>query len=412
MQDAAVAVVEHLDRRVQAQDHVEARLRARRAPGQDLELLARRDRVVEAGDVEALLAAQAQAVARVPRLELERQHAETRQVAAVDALEAFGDHRAHALQARALGRPVPAGPGAVLLSGEDDERRALGPIAFGRGEDRHLLAAGEVPREAALDAVQQLVADADVGEGAPLHHLVVAAAGAVAVEVAGGDAARLKVVRGRAADGDGPRRRDVIRGDAVGQLEQAARAGEGRDGCGRGRQVHEEAGLAHVGAVRGPVEAFAPGDRDGVPGFVGLVDAAVLRDEELGAQGRRRRRRDLRVAGPEIGEHHRLAVGADAQSLGGEIDIHPACQGVGDDQGRTGQVVGPGVGADPALEVPVAAEHRGDHQLPGLDLLHGGRRQRTAVADADRAAVAHGVELELLQVGRQPGGVQVARDHP
>jgi hypothetical protein len=37
--------------------------------------------------------------------------------------------------------------------------------------------------EAALDARHHLVPDADVGEGAPHHDLVVAAAGAVAVEV-------------------------------------------------------------------------------------------------------------------------------------------------------------------------------------------------------------------------------------
>ena len=49
--------------------------------------------------------------------------------------------------------------------------------------DRHLLAGRLVQGPAAFDALQHLVLDADVGEGAAHHDLVVAAAGAVAVEV-------------------------------------------------------------------------------------------------------------------------------------------------------------------------------------------------------------------------------------
>ena len=65
--------------------------------------------------------------------------------------------------------------------------------------DRHLLAAvGEVQRDAALGAGRQLVAQADVGERAAHHHLVVAAARAVGVEVLGLDAVLVQVLAGRA----------------------------------------------------------------------------------------------------------------------------------------------------------------------------------------------------------------------
>ena len=43
-----------------------------------------------------------------PSLELQRQHAHADQVAAVDALEALGDHGLDAQQQRALGGPVAA----------------------------------------------------------------------------------------------------------------------------------------------------------------------------------------------------------------------------------------------------------------------------------------------------------------
>ena len=68
-------------------------------------------------DVDHLVATQAEAVHRVAGLELQRQHAHADQVAAVDALEALGDHRLDAQQLRALGRPVARRAGAVFLAG-------------------------------------------------------------------------------------------------------------------------------------------------------------------------------------------------------------------------------------------------------------------------------------------------------
>ena len=61
----------------------------------------------------------------MPSRELQRQHAHADEVGAVDALEALGDHRAHAEQPRALRRPVARRAGAVFLAGEDDQRHAF-----------------------------------------------------------------------------------------------------------------------------------------------------------------------------------------------------------------------------------------------------------------------------------------------
>ena len=87
-------------------------------------------------------------------------------------------------QRGALGRPVARRAGAVLLARQHDERRALLEVVLGGLEDGRLLAVlGEVAGEAALGARRQLVAQPDVGERAADHHLVVAAARAVGVEV-------------------------------------------------------------------------------------------------------------------------------------------------------------------------------------------------------------------------------------
>ena len=57
-------------------------------------------------------------------------------------------------------------------------------VVHRRVVDRHLLARPAALRHAALGARRELVAQADVGERAAHHHLVVAAARAVGVEVA------------------------------------------------------------------------------------------------------------------------------------------------------------------------------------------------------------------------------------
>jgi hypothetical protein len=72
---------------------------------------------------------------------------------------------------------------------EDERRRAFGDVFHRRVVDRHLLAARLEQREPAFLAAaagqrrDHQVLDAHVGEGAAHHHLVVAAARAVAVEV-------------------------------------------------------------------------------------------------------------------------------------------------------------------------------------------------------------------------------------
>ncbi len=114
--------------------------------------------------------------------------------------------------------------------------------------------------------------------------------------------------------------------------------------------------------------------------------------------------------GPDVLEEHVVALGVGAERLGLEVEVHRPGQRVGDDQRRAGEVVHLHVGADPALEVAVAGEHRGDGEVVLVDRGGDLVDQRAGVADADRAAVADGVEAEPLEVLVETGLLVVVGD--
>src|SRR5262249_38699308 len=155
------------------------------------------------------------ALARLALGVFERQHTHADQIRAVDALEALGDHRAHTEEPRALRRPIARGAGAIFLAGEDHERRAARLIFHGRVVDRHLLAGRAINRVAAFLAAQHLVLDADIGEGAAHHDLVIAAARAIGVEIAAVDAVADQIAAGGARLLDRAGRADVIGRDGI-----------------------------------------------------------------------------------------------------------------------------------------------------------------------------------------------------
>ncbi len=182
-------------------------------------------------------------------------------------------------------------------------------------------------------------------------------------------------------------------------------------GVGLAREVLEERRLADVGRVGFPREVVAGGHRQLLPALVALEDARVLLLEHLGGH---------RAAAPPAALRARSArcpSGRPAcrpcrspSGSVGDIDVHRSGQRVGHHQRRRGQVVGAHVLLDPALEVAVAAQHRRDDEAAlahlGADLVG----QRTAVADARRAAVADEVEAELVEIRLQAGLGEVLGD--
>src|SRR6516225_5806967 len=106
----------------------------------------------------------------------------------MDALEALADHGAHAEQPRALRRPVTRGAVAIFGASKHYERYTLLLVLHRRVVNRHLLAIGPVLCQAtlgnvAIGSLEHEVLDADVGERATHHDLVIAAPRAVLIEV-------------------------------------------------------------------------------------------------------------------------------------------------------------------------------------------------------------------------------------
>src|SRR5262249_9793358 len=141
------------------------------------------DLAVQPADRHLLVTPEAERLPRSALLEAERQHAHADQVRAMDALERLANDGTHAEQIGSLGGPVARRAAAIFLAGEDDERDALALVAHRGIVDRHALARRIMNGHAALDAGHHLVLEADIGERAAHHHLVIAAARAILVEV-------------------------------------------------------------------------------------------------------------------------------------------------------------------------------------------------------------------------------------
>ncbi len=225
----------------------------------------------------------------------------------MDALEALRDHGAHPEQLGALRRPVARGAGAVLLAGEHDQRHPLLLVAHRRVVDRQLLAVRQVHRHTAFGQRRsvggpQQVADADVGEGAAHHHLVVAAARAEGVEVARRHPLLLQVEPGGPVALDRARGGDVVGGDGVAPHRQHARACRSSTGCGLWGHPLEVGGQARVGGALVPGEAIAGGDVQAVPVLVAGEHLGVALAEHVRLHRRLDRLRDLAPGGPDVAQ--------------------------------------------------------------------------------------------------------------
>ena len=122
------------------------------------------------------------------------------------------------LAAQSRDEPEPYSRPASTISGTPSAAYRIGGVV-----DERLLAVGQVDRVRALLARRQQVAQADVREGAADHHLVLAAPGAVRVELERADAVRLEPLPGRRPGGDRAGRRDVVGRDRVAEHRQDAR---------------------------------------------------------------------------------------------------------------------------------------------------------------------------------------------
>ena len=408
--DPAVAEGDQLLRRIDPRRHPELLHAAVSGLRLHADLTARLQSFAGADEAVLLGPRQLQRRRGVPRLELQRQNTHVHQVAAMDALERLGNHRLHAQQERPLRRPVARGSGSVLLTRDHQQRHPDLPVLFGGVVDRHQLAARLQDRPSAFGSWGNLIPQPGVGKRAAHHHLVVAAPRAVRVEI-GRLHAMLDQVLARGAVGlDRSGRRDVIRRDAVAEERQHA-----------ARPSIPPASAASSSCLRGtsacgctwnlrPRVLVALGHRQLLPVLVALEDVAIAVPEHLGVDGALHRLLQLLLGRPDVFQKHGLAGLILAERLRREIFRNPSGECVRHHERRRREIVGAHVLLNASLEVAVAAEHRADDQAlfanDGRDFV----RQRTAVADAGRAAVPDQIESELIEIRREPGGVEVFRD--
>src|SRR3954453_3445389 len=138
--NAAVLVVIDFDRRIDSYRYRHFIGSATRMPDYQRHFLPGTQRMTDTGDVEHFAAGEAEGLRTGPFLELQRQHAHADEIRAMDALEALRDDCADAEELGAFRGPVAGGAGAVLLSGEHDQRSPLLLIAHRRVVDRHPIA--------------------------------------------------------------------------------------------------------------------------------------------------------------------------------------------------------------------------------------------------------------------------------
>src|SRR5947209_707231 len=115
--------------------------------------------------------------------ELKRENAHANKIAAMYSLEALSNDGANAQQSSSLRSPIARASCAVFLSGEDHERNMSGLIMDRSVVDAHLVARRLMNGDAAFRAWSHKVLDADVCECSAHHHLMIASARAVGVEV-------------------------------------------------------------------------------------------------------------------------------------------------------------------------------------------------------------------------------------
>src|SRR5262245_34520244 len=122
--------------------------------------------------------------------------------------------------------------------------------------------------------------------------------------------------------------------------------------------------------------------------LVALENFTILFAKHIRANGLLDSVLHLSLGRPNISQKNWSAFDVLAERLVIEIDVHSAGQCISDHEGRGGEIISPDFGLNSALEIAIAAEHGRDHEMILFNRFRNGRRQRSAVANTCRAAVA------------------------
>ena len=263
----------------------------------------------------------------------------------------------------------------------------------------------------ALDPVEHLVADPDVGKGAAHHHVVVTAPRPVAVEIAPSHLPLLEPATRRTVGLDRACGRNVVGGDRIPEHCEHLGARNVLDRA-RGHGHALEIGrVGDVGRSRGPGIGVATGDRDPLPAVVTAVNVGVARAKQIRMNVRVDQLADFVVRRPDILEIDRLAVSGDPDRLGREVRTDRALQGIGDHQRGRGEIIGATVGRYPAFEVPVARQDRDCDQILFVDRRADRFGKRARIADAGGAAIADEVETDRVEIRAETACIEIVGHH-
>ncbi|MNX72282.1 hypothetical protein D3C86_1036320 [compost metagenome] len=225
--------------------------------------------------------------------------------------------------------------------------------------------------------------------------------GGVGVEVLFRQAHPGQILTGGAAGHDRVGRGQVVGGDVVAEHGQRTHATERAR---TGQCALPVGRTTNVGALRAPRVQRA--DRRAVLHLEGehrVVDLAELFRLDAGLD----HRIDLGVAGPQVLQRDRVAIGIMAQRVLLDIKAHRAGDRIGHHQRRGGQERLLGIRMDAPVEVAVARQHGGGVQIAVNHLLLDLRVQRAAHAVAGGAGEGDDAKAHLFQVAQQAGLFQV-----
>src|SRR5690606_30869337 len=254
---------------------------------------------------------------------------------------------------------------------------------------------------------QHVVADPDVGEGSAHHDLMVAAAGAVLVEVGNADPAIHEVLAGRRGRLDGARRRNMVGGDLVAEQPEYARAPY-VFGLARGfAHALEVRRVLHIGRGVVPGIGLALRRLHLLPVLVALEHVGIFAFKQFARDVLLDEVLDFSRARPDVPEIDRLAVLPLADRLPSQVLGNRTGQGIGHDQRRRGEIVGLDVRGDAALEIAVAGKNCSSDQPLVVDRPGNRARQRAGIADAGGAAEPDKVEADLVEFLLQAGFLQI-----
>ena len=169
--------------------------------------------------------------------------------------------------------------------------------------------------------------------------------------------------------------------------------------------------ISHIGRAEIPFVGFSSRGLHLAPMRTAVENIGVPRLEHLPGHEFIDNPGNFVLVRPDVLEKHRMAFLVMAEGFVCKVRRDRAGERMGDDEGRRGEVIRLHIGADAALEIPIAGEDRRGNNAIVVDGFRDFRRQGTRIADTGRAAETDEIEAELVERFLQPGLGKIFGDH-